>query len=143
VATWVDDAGPNDPDLVITDLALAAGPASGSRLQVGAASVEIGTDDEILEATYDRTTGGVRVGIGSADGGGSCWVTSVFGGPRGTAEQRAVEEEVPLADGTPKVWSHDRAGRHWETELGDQDLLTVDCEEAAPARRLVETVRSG
>ena len=74
--------------------------------------------------------------------GGTCTVTSTYGGVPGSDEQRAVPETIEGGHGA-WPWFHDAAGRHWEAEATDSDVFTVACDDPGAARRLVETVDFG
>ncbi|HMJ78130.1 MAG TPA: hypothetical protein VK507_19270 [Iamia sp.] len=133
IGTWIDDAGPNDPDLALFD-PTAVGERE-QRRQVGVVAVALGPDDEVEGATSNRLDGRVVLQLDPAER-GPCRIENGFPLPQGTPEQRAVEVEVEVLSG-PKLWFHDTAGTHWETEVGDQDLVTIDCDDPAAASRLV------
>ncbi|HEU5150753.1 MAG TPA: kelch repeat-containing protein [Iamia sp.] len=133
LGAWVDDAGPDRPDLVLVDPATLAGQ---DRRPIGPVALTLGPDDRVVNAARNGSDGRVVVLVEPGPERGTCRIESGFPRPPGSAEQRAVEEEVTVVSG-PKVWFHDAAGAHWETEIGDQDLVTVDCPDPAAARRLV------
>ncbi|HMJ78129.1 MAG TPA: hypothetical protein VK507_19265 [Iamia sp.] len=145
IAWWDVTHSDVPPQVTVTSLTdLLATP----RRQVGVGTITLGPGDEQENATSARSSSPVGPPALAVDlvvrvaEGGTCTVTSTYGGALGSDEQRAVPETIEGGHGSTH-WFHDPAGRRWEAEASDSDVFTVACDDPGAARRLVETVDFG